>query len=188
MNKSYLDSNAANEQIGPDPLACRFLTPDMCRIHLGVHGVMHVTVMNERIYGGVYAALAFPVTHPNSYISLIHVRPNGKDEIEIGIIRDLDLFPPEAIQLIREALARRYFVHVITQIRHIGWEYGLVAFEVDTDKGPAAFHLYWQGDRAIDYGRYGKVLIDVDENRYLMPDLRKLTPHELADFRRYIYW
>jgi len=32
------------------------------------------------------------------------------------------------------------------------------------------------------------VLIGVDENRYLIPDLRRLSPGELADLQRYIYW
>ena len=56
----------------PDPTQVRFLTPDMCRIHLGNLGALHVTVANDAIYGGVYAAYAFPVAYPGGYISLIH--------------------------------------------------------------------------------------------------------------------
>jgi ATP-binding cassette, subfamily B, bacterial len=174
---------------GPiNPAQVRFLSPDMCRIHLGAHRALHVTVLNERIYGGVHAALVFPVTNAQHYISLIHIGPDGKNELEIGIIRDLSEFPPEAAALIREALTRRYFVHKITRIDDIRWEYGMIALKVDTDKGPAAFHMYWQGDRAVDYGANGKVLIDVDENRYLVEDISRLSPREQAAFRRHIYW
>jgi len=171
----------------PDPTRVRYLTPDMCKIHLGNHGALHVTVTNERIYGGVYAAYAFPVAYPSGYISLIHV--SGDDEeVEIGIIRDLGQFPPQDAELVLQALRRRYFVHTITRIRRIRYEYGFLWMDVDTDKGPLSFTMRWATDRAVDYGRLGKVLLDVDENRYLIPDLEKLSPRERADFQRYIYW
>ena len=48
--------------------------------------------------------------------------------------------------------------------------------------------MRWQHDRAVDYGRRGKVLIDVDDNRYLIPDLEQLSQREFDEFRRYIYW
>jgi hypothetical protein len=177
------------DAIGPDRTRVRFLSPDMCRIHLGSHGALHVTVKDERIYGGVYAAYVFPVAYPEGYISLVHIAGEGRDkEIEIGIIRDLNEFPQADADLVRQALARRYFVHAITRIRHIGWKYGFIALDVDTDKGPVSLMMRWQYDRAVDYGRRGKVLIDVDDNRYLIGDLDELPPKERAEFQRYIYW
>ena len=50
------------------------------------------------------------------------------------------------------------------------------------------FFMRWSQDRAVDYGQRGKVLIDVDDNRYLIPNLDALTPHERNAFQRYIYW
>jgi hypothetical protein len=164
----------------------RFLTPDMCRIHLGTHDALHVTVKNERIYGGVYAAYAFPVRHPEAYISLLHT--TSDEEIEIGIIRDLSAFPEADAMLVRQALERRYFVHTITHIHHVGWKYGFVFLDVETDKGHAEFLMPWRHDRAFDYGSRGKVLIDVDDNRYLIPDLDSLATRERDEFQRYIYW
>jgi ATP-binding cassette, subfamily B, bacterial len=175
------------ELVGPDPTTTRFLKPDMCRIHLGTHGALHVTVMNERIYGGIYAAYVFPVAHPNEYISLMYAIEPRK-EVEIGIIRNLDQFPPADAELVRQALARRYFVHAITRINHIGWKYGFLALDVETDKGPSSFFMHWSYDRAVDYGRRGKILLDVDDNRYLIGDIDDLSPHEREEFQRYIYW
>ena len=114
-----MTADAAQEEMRrPDPTKVRFLTPDMCRIHLGTHGALHVTVAEERIYGGVYAAFAFPVAHPESYISLIHTADG--EGLEIGIIRDLNDFPEEQAALVRQALARRYFIHIVHRIRQIG--------------------------------------------------------------------
>jgi hypothetical protein len=172
---------------GVDRTKVRFLTPDMCRIHLGNHGALHVTVKDERIYGGVFAAYAFPVAHPEGYVSLLHAI-DEKEEFEIGVIRDLKDFPPSDADLVRAALRQRYFVHTITRLKWIGWEYGYICLDVETDKGPARFYVRWATDRAVDYGRRGKVMLDVDDNRYLIPDLDKLTPKERSEFTRFIYW
>ena len=169
-----------------DRTQIRYLTPDMCRIHLGNLSALHVTVINEGIYGGVYAAYAFPVEYPDQYISML--QSTGEKDVEVGVIRDLNDFPPEAAVLVRQALARRYFVHTITGINHVGWKYGLIFFDVETDKGKAEFFMRWSQDRAVDYGRRGKVIIDLENNRYLIPDLEKLTTRERTEFQRYIYW
>jgi hypothetical protein len=169
-----------------DPTQLRFLTPDMCRIHLGNLGALHVTIINEGIYGGVYAAYDFPVGHPDKYISLIQAM--GEKDREVGIIKDLNEFPESDAQLVRQALNRRYFVHTITAIKEIGWKFGLVSFGVETDKGPVNFYMRWSQDRAVDYGKQGKVIIDLEGNRYLIPDLDKLAPKERDNFQRYIYW
>ena len=178
---------AADAPHRPDPTELRFLSPETCKIHLGNLSALHVTMVGERIYGGVYAAYAFPVAHAERYISLIHSSGEGED-VEIGIIRELADFPPDQADLVRAALARRYFIHTITKINKVGWRYGLVAFDVQTDKGPVEFFLRWKHDRAVDYGRTGKVLIDMSDNRYLIPDLDALPPRERADFTRIIYW
>ncbi len=171
----------------PPKTEVRYLTPETCFIHLGSYGTLHVTIPDEWVYGGVYAVYAFPVAHKDRFISLLHRVP-GSEDVEIGVIRDLTDFPPEQARLVRRALQQRYFIHTITRIHEIRWKYGLVALKVDTDKGPVDFLMRWKIDRAVDYGEAGKVLIDLDENRYLIPDLRKLTPRELADFTRIIYW
>ena len=176
-----------NQAFPVDPTVVRFLKPDMCKIHLGTHSALHVTVLNERIYGGVYAAYAFPVAHPEGYISLLHSIGEGKER-EIGIIRDLSEFPPEQADLVRAALKRRYFVHTITRIVHVGEKWDYIAMDVETDKGAVSFLMSWQYDRAVDYGGKGKILIDLDDKRYLIPDIDKLAPRERAEFQRYIYW
>jgi hypothetical protein len=186
MGHTMSDAAENNAEAEVSQTEVRFLTADTCHIHLGTHDALHVTVKNERIYGGVYAAHAFPVAHPDEYISLIHT--GGEEEMEIGVIRDLNDFPPEAAALVRQALARRYFVHTVTRIRRVGWKYGFVSLEVETDKGPADILVPWRHDRAFDYGRRGKVLIDVEENRYLIPDIEALPPRERNEFQRYIYW
>jgi hypothetical protein len=178
----------SNARLGePDQTQVRYLTPDMCKIYIGTHKALHVTIKDEWIYGGVYAAYAFPVAHPNQYISLLQSVGDSQD-IEVGIIRNLDEFPPEQAELVKLALARRYFIHTIKRIYEIGWRYNLIFLDVETDKGRCNFFMRWKSHRAVDYGRRGKVLIDMNENRYLIPDLDELSPKERSDFTRIIYW
>lgn len=164
----------------------RYLTPDMCRIHLGNLGALHITVKGEGIWGGLYTAYAFPVAHPNGFISIVQTA--GDQDTELGVIRNLDEFPKEDAELIRDALHRRYFVHVVTRLKSIQMKYNMLLLDVETDKGPAEFYMRWAQDRAVDYGQKGKVLIDVDDNRYLIPDVEAMPLKERTDFTRYIYW
>jgi ATP-binding cassette, subfamily B, bacterial len=48
--------------------------------------------------------------------------------------------------------------------------------------------MRWQGDKAHNFGTNGRMLIDSDENRYLIPDLQKLSETERRLFLRFIYW
>ena len=182
-------NESSQDQADPkvDPTEVRYLHPDTCKVHLGTHDTLHVSIPGERIYGGVYAAYVFPVAYSSEFISLIHTGGDD-DEREIGIIRDLAEFPEDQARLVREALARRYFIHKILRIHKVGWKYGMVRMDVETNKGRIDFLMRWKHNRAVDYGHRGKVLIDINRNRYLIPDLQGLSLKERSDFRRIIYW
>jgi ATP-binding cassette subfamily B protein len=165
----------------------RWLMPDNSVVHVGSLNALHVTVKNEAIYGGVFAVRCMPVRYPRHYISLRY-HDKDKHEVEVGIIRDLDQWGPKAQKLVSESLLKRYFVHTITAINRIELFNGYLNFDVETDLGPIEFMMRWQGDKAHNYGMTGKMLIDSDENRYLIPDLQKLSEPERRLFVRFIYW
>ena len=48
--------------------------------------------------------------------------------------------------------------------------------------------MQWRYDSAVGYGQRGKMLIDLDENRYLIPNVGKLPARQRNEFRRHIYW
>jgi len=173
----------------PDPRTHhpRWLKPENARIHLGNLGALHVTIPVEGFYGGIWALRCMPVRFPNEFISLRHLN-HRKQEVEVGLIRSLEDWPEDVRRLVNEALAKRYFIHTITSIEEIKLRSGLLQFKVDTDLGPMEFLLRWQSDRAQDYGANGKILLDTEENRYLIPDLYKLSERERRMFQRYIYW
>lgn len=165
----------------------RWLTPEIAVIHTGNLGALHVTIRDEAIYGGVFAVRCLPVRFPRQYISLRYL-DSEKHEVEVGLIRDLDQWPSQAQDLIGQSLTKRYFLHTITGIHRIEVFSGHLSLDVETDLGPVQFVMRWQGDRAYNYGNGGKLLIDTDENRYLIPDIQKLSESERRLFLRYIYW
>lgn len=166
----------------------RWLEPANARIHLGNRGTLHVTVLNDRIYPGVFAVRCFPVQYPSRYISLRYLDAE-KHEVEVGLVRDLADWPAEVQQLLRESLLKRYFVHTVSRVHEITTlAGGFLELSVDTDLGPMTFIMRYQGDRAQDYGAGGKLLLDIDENRFLIPKLAELPDRDRALFTRYIYW
>jgi ABC-type multidrug transport system ATPase subunit len=165
----------------------RWLTPEFSRIHLGNHDALHLTVMNERIYHGVYALRCLPVSHPREYISLRYINEENREQ-ELGLLRRLDDWPEEAQKLVEEALARRYFVHHVSRVRAIRTLQNYLEVKVDSDLGPLTFTMRYSSDAAHDYGKGGKILIDVEENRSLIPDVKALPEGDRQLFERYIYW
>lgn len=172
---------------GPDSSQLRYLTPATCRFYPGNFAALHLEITGIWVYGGVYAAYCFPVERRNEFIAIVQSRRRG-DDLEIGIVRRLDDFPAEQAELVRSALQRRYFFHTISRVRRIGWDGGYVSMSVDTDKGPVEFLMRWSNDRAVSFGSGGKLLIDVDDNRYLIPQVDALPPRERSAFTRIIYW
>ena len=172
---------------GPDTSRLRYLDPLICRFYPGNFAALHLEITGIWVYGGVYAAYCFPVARRSEFIGIIQSRRTG-DDLEIGIVRRLDDFPEDQAELVRMALRRRYFFHTISHIRRIGWDGGYVSMLVDTDKGSASFLMRWSNDRAVSFGRSGKLLIDVNDNRYLIPNIGELPARERRAFTRIIYW
>lgn len=165
----------------------RWLTPDNARIHLGNHEALHVTARDNRIYGGVFAVRALPASTPDGFISLRYSDADGREH-EIGMVRAIAEWSPEVRTLLADALRRRYFVREITSIESIELEHGYLVFDVQTDRGPTRFLMRWTQSSAADHGPAGKILVDVDDNRFLVRDVDRLPRRQQLLFRRFVYW
>jgi hypothetical protein len=90
--------------------------------------------------------------------------------------------------LVRAARSRSYFLRRITGIDHVELDGGQLKFRVRTDQGPAAFTMRWNQGDSQDFGKSGKVLIDLDENHYLVPDVNALSPRDRELLGRFVYY
>ncbi len=179
-------ATALCESEEPPTFAPRWLTPSDTRLQHGPYQTLRLRVRAET-YGGVFAVRALPATWPDRFISLRYADAEG-EEHEIGLIADLNDWPAPARTLVEQALGRRYFLRRIHAVDAIELRYGLLNFQVRTERGPAQFTMRSSHSQAQDYGAAGKILIDVDDNRYLVEDADALPRRQQLLFRRYIYW
>ncbi len=129
-----------------------------------------------------------PISDPERYIS-IRVGATATEQREIGLIRGLEALSPGQRGLVKEALDRRYFIHIITEIRAMREEFGYLYWDCETDKGPRQFPTArWDQSKCVHAGNGCHIVTDVDGNRYEIPDIEKLDSDSRVRFRRYIYW
>ena len=186
------EKNETAQKASLKDVGVRFLTPVDTRIFKGTFGLVHVQCKDARtgkteLFRGAHALFAFPVSSPKKYISLRYHDEKEGDK-EIGVIEDPMQFPPEVRELLGASLANNYFEFKVTRVLKIVSKYGLLLFDVDTTEGRREFEMRWRQDRALSYGPHGKVLIDVFDNRYVIPDLRELSKEDQERFAGFIYW
>jgi ATP-binding cassette subfamily B protein len=150
-------------------------------------GGVELELASGNVHRGVFAVNLFPATYPNDYISLRIWTRDGAEQ-EIGILRRLDDWPMEAQIQVRAALERRYWLQTITGVNEIKLEFGYLTLQVRTAHSPRKFTMRWSQSQVHDFGVRGKVLVDLDDNRFLVPDVENLPPNEQELFLRYVYW
>jgi ABC-type multidrug transport system ATPase subunit len=165
----------------------RWLAPENCTIRMARRGALEVAIAGDTSYRGVFAVNLFPATKPAEYISLRIWQRDGAEH-EIGIIRELAEWSRESQALVDAALGRRYYLQTITGIDSICLDLGHLSIDARTDRGPRRFTMRWSQSQVQDFGDRGKVLLDLDDNRFLVPDVEALPPRERDLFQRYVYW
>ncbi len=172
----------------------RWLHPACDRLTLDALGTLRCELGQQgpalAPYGsvaGLFVVRAFGATEPERYLSLRSSNEDGQ-ETEVGLIANLADWPSAAQTLVRAALERRYLVQRITSLVSIEQQHGLLDFAVESERGPTRFLMRWSQNQAQDHGPRGKLLIDVDDNRYLVPDVDLLPARQQSLFRRFIYW
>lgn len=191
QGKTYIETDANGTIEKPkqsqSDTRIRWLRPDFDRIDLGAKGQLQVYVKDNRLYRGVFALRCFPVHHPEEYLSLRFI--NDQDRVEeLGVIRNLVEWPADAQRFVRQALERRYFFHEIKRIHSVRRFAQFYAFTAQTSTGRIEFIIRDTPDSAQDYGQRGKLLMDVEDNHYLIPDVDKLPSSDRSIFNRSIYW
>jgi len=170
----------------------RKLEPGSTRIFEGAFGLLNCTVREETwrdadLYRNVFAIRMFPVSHPSRFVSVRHT--NEADKVaEIGVIDDLKVFPKEEQDLVDANLRKQYHEQTIHRVYSVRHEYGMLFFDVETQRGREQFIMPWKGDRTEDFGDDGKVLLDALDNRYVIPRVSELQGADQRRFTSYIYW
>lgn len=183
--RASLDELVETEAVkaAPAPVEPRWLSPSSTTIRLSERRTVDAEI-EGRLHRGVSAALAFP-TRSDAYVAIRTADASGE---ELGIIQDLGLFDEDNRAAVRHALDRRYHLRTIRAIDRMKLELGMLWFEVRTDRGPESFAMRFSQSEAHDFGRSGKIITDVYENQYVIPDVEALPKRQRWLFQRYVYW
>ncbi len=168
----------------------RYLDPKSLHIYSMDEGAMRVAYEGES-YEMVRAYRCFPVSRPSEFIAL-WTGSSALEHHQIGVIRHLRELAPSSRLSVEHELAKRYFIHYIQKIESIRENkdnIGFLIWNAVTDKGDIEF-LTKRWDRAAvqEGGRNGRIIFDIDDNRYEIEDLDELDPASRALFLKYIYW
>ena len=162
----------------PASYELRMLDPKRTRI-FRVAGLTRLTIESDRSWAKVTVARAFPLSDPDHYLGFLD--GGGKD---IGLLVDPGPLDSESKQIVDEELEKRYFVPVVERVLSVKEEFGTVYWKVETDKGPKEIVVRNLRDNLQELSSTRVIIIDVDGNRFEIPDTNKLDGKSLGIIMR----
>ncbi len=127
----------------------------------------------EKIAERIFLSRAFPFDMPYEYISVL-----DRDKKEIGFIRSLDAFDEPERTLLKNELETKYYTPVIKRILQVKERYGFSYWKCECEFGEKSFTLRDTFRSIIKAhtsdGRERIYILDIDGNRYEIPDVEKL--------------
>ena len=179
MNENEVLVNEERE--AEDNLEIRRITKDNAVFFSTPGGFIGMELDGKR-YERVQVFRTFPFTAPEVYIS---VREPDWKAREIGLIENLNDLEKQTRERIEIQLNRRYFTPKIQRILDVKMEYGYAYFDVVTDRGPCKFTIPMSGSVAR-LSETRLVITDIDQNRFEVADLERLTSQELRKLDLFI--
>jgi len=151
------------------------LDPKRVRLFREPPWALRLTLAKDRSYPKVKVVRAFPLSRPDQYVALLDV----KDE-EIGTIKDPKALDEGSRKILSEELDKRYLGAVIQSIRSVRNEFGTSYWDVDTHRGPRDFVVKNVLENVLRLGEHRLLLVDVDGNRFEVPDVNRLDKRSLS--------
>ncbi len=177
----------AEQQTDGPKVEIEFLDPAEIRFERMAYGGLRMRGPGEDVYDHVRVYRTHPLSMPQEYLA-IRVGQSELEQQEIGILRRLSDLAAEDQGLIEEELEKRYFIHTVEEIVSIREDMGYFYWVVETDKGTRDFPVPVRPKYISRVGARGRLIRDVDGNRYSIPDLEALDTRSQALFNRHIYW
>ena len=180
---------AAVEAATPPPAGIVWLDPTAHRFRIGPQERIELWTTEGAApeAAGLFVVRTFPASHPEGYLSVRGWSEVG-EEIEIGMLRDLGAWPEADREVVRAALRRRALVRSIRRVHDVKLAHGYLDFDVESDVGRRTFTARWTQSQVSDFGTTGKMLVDTEENRWVVPRIDDLPKADRERFLHYVYW
>lgn len=132
---------------------------------------LRLTVGEEKSFVTVKPVWASPISFPGRFLALL----DGGDK-EIVTIPDLTDLPESSEAAVRTELHRRYLTSTIKRIDNAKVEFGATYWHVTTERGEKDFVTQSLQENAVWMSETHLLLIDVDGNRFEIPNIEDLDP------------
>lgn len=130
---------------------------------------LRLTVSGEKSYHTVKPVWAAPLSRTNQYLCLLDSKGN-----EIVMLKDPTTLSPDSWEAVQQELRRRYMTAQVEEITEARVEYGATYWSVGTNRGPRDFVTQSLQENAQWLSATHLLLIDVDGNRFEIPDVNSL--------------
>ncbi len=136
---------------------------------------LRMTIEGDRSYLKVKVARAAPLSHPDRYFCFL----DAKDEV-ICMVESLEEIREACRPFAEEELERRYLTARVLQVYSTRIEFGVSYWDVETDRGRREFVTKDVAENAQWLGEDRLMILDVDSNRFEIPDLKALDKKSLG--------
>lgn len=145
----------------------RIVDPDEVRIEYDENEDLLTIYIDGKVYRGVEPVKPFPLSNP--YYVLFRSTLTHED---VCVVRDIRRLKREQRSLLEAVLNKRYFIPSIVDVYDITYTGEYYVCRVKTDRGDRVFKII--GRRNVYRIDDKIVIIDVDENIYLIESYEKM--------------
>lgn len=136
---------------------------------------LRLTIAGDRSYLMVRVVRAAPLSQPSRYICFL----DEKNEV-IWTVEDPSLLDVDTRRILQEELNQRYMTAVIEVINSLRNEFGVSYWDVQTNRGNREFVVRNVSESAQWISPRRLMLVDVDGNRFEIPDTGVLDKRSLS--------
>jgi hypothetical protein len=162
-----------------------FLDPHKIHFALTPGGLLQLTLEGVGAFPQIKLYRAFPFSARGQYLSIRD--GSDKHEPEIGILEELNELSTENRALLEAELQARYFIPRITRIQSLVSTYEILEWKVETDRGPRRFTVKDVHDRIRLLGDSHFLIVDMEECRYEIPNLKTFPQDQQRLFLRHFF-
>lgn len=138
-----------------------------------------LTLADVRSWLGVRIVRSFPLSERQEYLTFL----NRKND-EIGTIRLLADLEPVSRRLAEEEIANRYLVNVVQGIHALRCEGDTLYLDVSCQRGQRECVVKATRETVIRLGNGRLIVVDVDGNRFEIPNLQHLGKRVVDTFNQ----
>jgi hypothetical protein len=150
------------------------IDPARVRLFRGPQSVLRCTIDGLKSVLRAKVVRAFPISEDTHWINVLDAKNK-----EVCLIEDPTQLDPQSRRLVDEELERFYRVSIIQRIVNIVQDYRTLYWYVETDRGPRDFVIRWTADTVNWRSANELLLMDIDTNRFRIPDVTKLDKASL---------